>query len=382
MMAAIGAARKGRKVLICEKTPRIGRKVLASGNGRCNLANENLDSSFYNPSARPLVSSVFSRFGIKDILRFFEGIGLRFRSEEGRIFPVTDQASSVLKVLEMELKRLSVRVETGFDVAVVAAGKGGTGLTVSSGSGGSIAADAVVIACGGKSYPAFGSDGSGYEIAKRLGHSIVKPVPSAVPLAAKDPLCHLLQGQKIKASVYAAARGKKIAAASGDLIFTKYGLSGTAILDISGPVSISINREGAKDVTVTADMVPFMDEHVLRAELEARLARGMPTEDVAAGILPNKLAAALSGEFKGRNPPDAAHLLKNRTFAVSGTRGWNEADFTAGGIKLDEVDPVSLESRIAPNIRFAGEMLDVDGARGGYNLAWAWASGAIAGEAV
>lgn len=380
MAAAVSARRRGSEVLICEKTPRIGRKVLASGNGRCNLANDNLDSSFYNIAARPITHSAFSRHGIDDIKRFFEGMGLALRSDSGRIFPVTDQASSVLKVFELEMSRLSIPVETEFDVSKIAVNKVHGGFTLSSSSNRSVIAGKVIVACGGKSYPAFGSDGSGYRLAETLGHSIVEPVPAAVPLAAKDPLCHMLQGQKVPAAATAVICGKKRVTATGDVLFTKYGLSGTAILDISECLSIAINREAEKDTNVSIDMAPFMDERGLAGEFAKRTAMKARPEDMAAGILPNKLCIALKEIFRSKSPSMAASLIKNRLFRIIGTRGWNEADFTAGGVGLTGIDPATMESKIVKGVYFAGEILDVNGERGGYNLAWAWASGMIAGE--
>lgn len=378
IVAAISAKRRGASVVICEKMPRPGKKILASGNGRCNLSNGNLDNSFYNPAARPLVKTVFIRFGKDAIEGFFKSIGLRLRSEEGRIFPVTNQSASVMKALEMELKRLSISVETGFDVSAIS-GSGGA-FTVSSHSGEAISSESVIVACGGKSYPAFGSDGSGYKFAEHLGHTIVEPVPATVALNIKDPLCHILQGQKIEATAESLVRGKLIEKAAGEVLFTKYGLSGTAILDVSDSVSIAMNRGGAKDVSVSVDMVPFMDEADLAGEFAKRAAQKTSPDEMAAGILPNKFGLALRELFRTKTPIEAAKALKSRIFKVVGTRGWNEAEFTAGGINTNEINPASMESKLRKGIYFTGEILDVNGKRGGYNLAWAWASGFVAGE--
>jgi predicted Rossmann fold flavoprotein len=293
---------------------------------------------------------------------------------------VTDQSASVLKVLEAELARLSIPVETGFDVSAISGAREENGFRVSARSGKAVTARSVILACGGKTYPAFGSDGSAYKLAERFGHTIVEPVPVAVPLTIKDSLCHLLQGQKIKAAARSVVGGKEKERAEGDLLFTKYGLSGTVILDVSESVSIAINRNGEKDVAVIIDMVPFMAEAELADELSKRAARKIPPEGMVTGILPNKFGAALRDLFRTKAPAEAAKALKNRGFKVLGTRGWNEADFTAGGVDVDEVDPATMESRLKKGLYFTGEILDVNGKRGGYNLAWAWASGLLAGE--
>lgn len=377
ILAAISVKRRGIPVVICERMNRLGRKILASGNGRCNLLNDRLDSSFYNPAARHHVDSVFLRFGKDDIKSFFEGLGLKAYSEEGRIFPATNQSATVLKILEMELGRLSVPVEFDFKVSKVTDSKNGFSLL--SDSGRKVTGGAVILACGGRAYPAFGSDGNAYGIARHFGHTIIDPVPAAVPLVVKDELCHILQGQKISARVKSLIGGKTVNESSGDLLFTKYGLSGGAILDISEEVSIAINRNKSGDAALSIDMVPFMNEPELAGELSKRIRGGLPAEDLTAGILPNKFGPALKETLKTKDPESIAKNLKGRQFKILGTRGWNEADFTAGGVDVKEVDGASLGSVIRKGLYFAGEVLDVNGKRGGYNLAWAWASGYIAG---
>jgi predicted Rossmann fold flavoprotein len=278
----------------------------------------------------------------------------------------------------MELSRLAIPVELNFTACDVSVKKGG--FLVRSKGGKDIECENLIIACGGKSYPALGSDGSGYGLAEKFGHKVVAPVPAAVPLVVKDRLCHLLQGQKIFADVRVGIGGKKVSASKGDLLFTKYGLSGTAILDASEEISIAINRHGQKSVSVSVDMVPSMERGALESEIAKRMACGIPVQDLTVGILPNKFGPALKEELDGKNGPGIASILKNRVFNVTGTRGWNEADFTAGGVDTKDVDERTLASKLIKGLYFAGEVLDVCGARGGYNLAWAWASGLVAGE--
>ena len=379
IVAAISAKRGGSSVVICERMPRLGKKILASGNGRCNLLNEELSESFYNPASRSLVKSIFAKFGKSEILNLFKGLGLQTYSEGARIFPFTNQSSSVLKVLEIELKHLAIPVEYDFEAKDVTDTK--KGFLISSKSGRHILCGALVMAAGGRSYPSLGSDGSCYKFAEAFGHRIIDPVPCAVPLSAKDVLCHILQGQKIFASAKAIINGKAGVEVSGDILFTKYGLSGTAILDISRDLSIAINRTHKNSVAVIVDMVPFMDEARLKAELEDRLKRGIPGEELITGILPNKFGPALEVILKTKDAGLIAKRLKAKEFNIIGTRGWNEADFTAGGVDTAEVNEMTLESKIKKGFYLSGEILDVDGCRGGYNLAWAWASGFVAGLA-
>ena len=379
IVAAASAKRKGRSVLLCEKMPQLGRKILASGGGRSNLSNERIDSSFYNPAARGITSAVFGKFGGDEIIRFFRDIGLEVYAQSGRIFPVTNQAASVLKVLEIELKRLSVPVELGCEIIGIVY-KNGV-FSVSAKRGGKWQCRKLILAGGGRAYPALGSDGSSYKFAKHFGHRIIEPVPSAVSLLVKDEACHLLQGQKISAKAKSIINGKIAREAEGDVIFTKYGLSGTAVLDISEEISIALNRYHNKDVAVSIDMVPFMEESNLRNEIEKRFKRFIPQGELLFGLLPNKFDRALKNILGVRDVTEIVTSLKDRRFRVLGTRGWNEAEFTAGGVDLRDVNESTLESKLQKGLYFAGEILDVSGRRGGYNLAWAWASGFVVGAA-
>jgi predicted Rossmann fold flavoprotein len=378
--AAISARRLGRSVAICDRMPKIGKKILASGNGRCNLLNERLEESFYNASSRSLVRSIFEKFGKERILNLFKELGLETYSEDGRIFPRTNQSSSVMKVLEIELARLSVPIELNFEVKNISYSEGM--FTVTSKGGKTLECEKLILASGGRSYPALGSDGSCYKMAANLGHKIIEPVPAAVSVVLKDRLCHLLQGQKITASVKAIINQKTACEAKGDLLFTNYGLSGTAILDVSEEISIAINRQKINDVLVSVDMVPFMDKDALTLEISRRINNGWNTEDLLAGILPNKFHFAFEGKEICHDAQRISGAVKNRLFKVVETKRWNEADFTAGGVDIKYVRPGTLESTVVKGLYFAGEILDVCGKRGGYNLAWAWASGYLAGQNV
>jgi predicted Rossmann fold flavoprotein len=381
LAAAVSAARREAKAVVLERMPRPGKKLLATGGGRCNLFNERLSASDYGSTDPALVASVLERFGLEDIRDFFKGLGLEMVSDgAGRVYPVTQQASSVLRVLEMEIARLGVPVLTGFDVAGILPNPGA--FILSSAAGRKVEARSVVLAGGGKSYPALGSNGGCYGLAERLGHRIVPPVPSAVPLLVRDRMCHLLQGQKVRASVAAVVDGRAGRPAEGELLFTQYGLSGTAILDVSESLSVALNREGKKGAAVAVDFVPFMTEERLAAELRRRKKAGWADRDLLAGILPEKFSLAVPQLLgKEGTAGDLAVKLKSMRFAVSGTRGWNEAEFTSGGVDAREVKPRTLASKLRRGLYFAGEVLDVQGGRGGYNLAWAWASGFVAGLA-
>ncbi|MCX6567635.1 MAG: aminoacetone oxidase family FAD-binding enzyme [Candidatus Aminicenantes bacterium] len=389
LVAAVSGARRGAAVKVLERLPRAGKKLLATGGGRSNLLNENLAASAFTSTDPGLVASVLDRFGKTEIRTFFEDLGLRLKTEEdGRVYPATNQASSVLKVLEIEAGRLGISVETGFEASGLASSSGG--FSIAAADGRTVEARTVILAGGGRSYPALGSNGSCYGLAGRFGHSLVPPVPSAVPLLAKDGMCHFLQGQKLRARISSLIDGRVGRTAEGELLFTQYGLSGTAALDVSEGLSIAINREGKKDAAVIVDLVPFMSEEDLAAELSRRGEAGWVAKDFGAGLLPEKFALVMpqfvrdAGATSGKVSPagmarSLAAALKARKFAVQGTRGWNEAEFTSGGVDAREVKPRTLESKLWRGLYFAGEVLDVQGGRGGYNLAWAWASGFVAG---
>lgn len=385
LAAAVAAAGGGSSVVLLDRLPRLGKKILATGGGRCNLSNENLSPAVFSSTSPGLVDSVFGLVGGDDLRVFFQGLGLVLTSEEGRLYPATQQAATVVKALELEISRAGVRVELGFEVQSL--NRRGRAFALEAADGRRLSAKRVVLSAGGKSYPALGSNGSGHELARRLGHRLIPPVPAAVPLLVKDPLCQALQGQRIKARASAWVDGLMRGEAGGEILFASYGLSGTAVLDVSEPVSVALNREGRKDVVLAADLVPFLSADALRVELERRERGGWPQNSLATGILPEKFNPWLSGWLASRHPESGtaasflAALLKDKRFPVHGTRGWNEAEFTAGGVAASEVSASNLESKLFPGLYLAGEILDVQGPRGGFNLAWAWASGLVAGRA-
>jgi predicted Rossmann fold flavoprotein len=383
LAAAIGAARRGASVVVAERLPKPGKKILVTGGGRCNLSNERFAAADFTSTDPALVASVFARIGPADILGFFHELGLETVSDGGRIYPSTGQAASVLKVLLLEIARLGVAVELDFEAAAVDGRPGG--FVLSSRDGRTIEARRIVLAGGGRSYPALGSNGSGHELARKMGHRIVHPVPSGVPLLVKDRLCHALQGQRIRARASALVGEKIVREADGEILFTAYGLSGTAVLDVSENLSIALNRDGRPDTVLAADLVPFMTSERLAGEIGRRIQAGWAESDWLSGILPEKFAVLARSFPAPANRPDTAaalaSALKDKRFAVQGTRGWNEAEFTAGGVDAREIERETLESKLCRGLHLAGEILDVQGPRGGYNLAWAWASGLAAGEA-
>ena len=380
IMSAICLARSGYPVVLYERLNQLGKKVLASGGGRCNFSNVNIEASFFHEEDRPFVDGVLKRFGKKEINAFFKELGLcSYAGEDGRMFPISNRSATVMDVLKDELERLKVKIEYNFDTKSIQSHK--RGFDIKSHSGKQVSSKKVVLCAGGKTYPALGSDGSGYRLAESFGHTIIAPAPITLPIVVKDPWCHLLQGQKVKARAASKIDGQEGEWLSGDVLFTKYGLSGTAIFDCTDAVSLVLNRtKDASQVEVVVDFVPFMSEEELSAEFDRKLAHGFKASQLIDGILSPKFVPVLKDYLKPDKTRALAKLLKKRAFKVEATRGWNEAEFTAGGVTLDEVNPKTLESKKQPNLYFAGEILNVQGRRGGYNLAWAWASGAVVSQ--
>ena len=376
IVAAIQAKRQGESVVLCERLPQAGKKILASGGGRCNLLNEVIAESLYNAEAQPLVKEVFSRVNKEKILNFFKELGLEVLSEEGRVFPVTNQASSVVRYWSWAT-RLNIPLEFNFTVKRIS--DAGDGFIIHAQDGRSITCTRLIISGGGKTYPALGSDGSCYVFAKRYGHTVIEPVPAAVPLVSDDKVCHLLQGQRITAAVSLFDGNSVMVRQEGDILFTRYGLSGTAILDISRAVSFALNRLGKKQVVLSVDFLPSIDKKTLAGLMAERFHRGFLLSDSMVGLLPNKFGILFRDKTK-MSVDALVALVKAKEFIIKGTRGWNEAEFTAGGIDTNEVDASTLASRLRKNLYFSGEILNVDGPRGGYNLMWAWASGLVVGS--
>lgn len=376
--AAIGAGRAGASVLICEKMQKLGKKVRISGNGRCNIYNDVIDESGYNPEARQLVRSMFSRFGKREITGFFRDLGLRvYSDDEGRVFPITNQSGSVLDLLELELGRVGAHVYFECGITDIERNDSGFRLTHAQGQ---LYAKRVILCAGGKSYPISGTDGSAYALALKYGHTLITPVPSTVALTSDDPWCKPLSGQKIRAGVCFVIDGEAGPRTEGDFLFTDYGVSGLTVLDSSEEISIALGRGRTTDTALAVDLLPFMHEDELRKELQQRLRRKFPSESLLAGLLPPKFAGVLLPVLETRNPHAIIPAVKRKVFRITGTRGWNDAEFTAGGIDHREVDERTLESKKCPGLYLAGEILDVNGKRGGFNLAWAWSSGYVSGQ--
>ena len=388
LTAAIAAAKNGAEVTIYEKMNRVGKKILATGNGRCNYTNMNLSKECYHSKNLTLTEDVMKFFDLEKTLIFFNELGiLPLVDESGKVYPNSLQASSVLDVLRYEIKRLKVEEMTDFNVTALRKGKDKFSIIGND----TITADRVVLATGGKASPQFGSDGKGYEIAKSLGHEIIEPFPALVQLKLKGKYFKRIAGIKFDGTVKAYAGDKLIREEKGEILFTDYGISGPPILQISRKVIEELNKKSKTYLTI--DMFPNHSNLKLYDILQDRFRRidYKTIEEAMIGLINKKLIPVvlyeagfdelnkLCGKLNKKEIYKIIDILKGWKFEVAGHNSWQQAQSTAGGIKLSEVNPKTLESLKVKGLYFAGEILDVDGDCGGFNLQWAWSSGYTAG---
>lgn len=394
LLAGIAAAQSGAQTVILEKMCRPGKKILITGKGRCNITNNcDLQEIIKNiPGNGRFLNSALRRFTNQDIVQLLEDNGLPTKVERGgRVFPVSDKAADVVDTLVKIYKNYGGRLLTDCKVKSITAEFGKiTGAVTADGQ--KFAADAVILAAGGASYPGTGSDGSGVKLAKALGHTIVPLAPSLVPLESDSPYISGLQGlslRNIEGTVY--ADGKKIGSEFGEMLFTHFGVSGPIILSLSKCVAEAFAR-GAQDVELAIDLKPALDKDKLDARLQRDFTqysrKQMPNG--MKDLLPQRLIApvldqAFIDEEKFVNQLSRAErrrlvdVLKAFTVPITGTRPIAEAIVTAGGVSLKEIDPKTMESKLIKGLFFAGEVMDIDGYTGGYNLQAAFSTGYAAG---
>lgn len=391
-VAALEAKKYTNSVCIIEGTDRICKKLLLTGDGRCNLTNEDLSLEHYYSDSPTTVKKVLSIFGNIDTVNYFYKLGLLTKSSNGgRIFPVMMQAFSVVDVLRFSLVENGVLIKTGFKVAKMAKNKGNI-FSIESTKGEKMLSSRVILATGGLSYPFTGSDGSGMKIVEKLGHSIIKPLPSLVQLKFDLPYLKAISGVRVIARVSVFEEEKFIAEKTDEVLFTKYGASGPAVIGISRFASLSLSK--GRRVKIVFNFLPqYTEDQIAKIVSDfSKINNERPVELLISGIIHKKLAYAilkLSGiEYtnigaKELKKSEIERIVKNLThleIEIMGTLPISEAQVTAGGIPLAEVKPDTLESVIVKGLYFAGEVLNVDGDSGGYNLQWAWSSGYVAGK--
>ncbi len=390
LMAAIAAGRSGARVALFERNDRVGKKILVTGNGRCNMTNRVFRREYFHGDT-DFAMAVTGVFSPDQTLSFFGELGVEFSEEDnGRVFPRSMQAGSVLDALRFEAGRLGAEFYTGFRIGSVK--KTARGFEAVSSAGKSFSFDRVILACGGMAAPATGSDGSGLALARSLGHSVTECYPALVQLKLDGDGHRAMERMMWEGEIRAVSRGKVLSAVRGDILFTHYGVSGTAALSVSRSVIGALN--GNDPVSLEIGLLPDLTENEILRKLSGRREANptKPLEDFLSGWINKRIGqtllkslghkmTGLSGGLSDADLKKIAGRMARWEFPVSGHTGWPNAQTTAGGVRTDEFDPSTMESKIVPGLHMAGEMLDVDGDSGGYNLQWAWSSGWVAGRA-
>ncbi|MFA5006032.1 MAG: NAD(P)/FAD-dependent oxidoreductase [Candidatus Izemoplasmatales bacterium] len=384
LFAALSASEAGAAVTILEKNPRIGKKLLATGNGRCNYTNVQATPADYNHP--DFVAPALAAFPPDAVLSRFAALGIFPKvEEEGKAYPMSGQASSFLDVFLYELARAGVNVVC--DAEVVRLDRIGRGYRITCADGTRYDADRVVLAAGGKAMPSSGSDGSGYALAERFGHKLTPVFPALAKLTLDSPYLKQLDGVKIPGRAELIHRGEVLQSEQDDILFTKFGISGPTILRLSRKANELTLRGEAVQVRVV--LLDGVDRDAVRRRLES--AGDKPVDHALVGLVHKKLIPALLREagiakhdvcvatLPARERERLLTLLFDWRFAVTGNRGFDDAQATAGGIDVGAIDPATMASRLSDGLYFCGEIVDVDGPCGGFNLQWAWASGRLAG---
>lgn len=385
-------------VILLEKADRVGRKLLATGNGRCNLSNRDQSADHYHGHDPEFISSVLDRFPLEKTISFFRGLGLLCRTEEdGRIYPFSLQASAVLDLLRRAADHLGVCTLTAFTASEIRFTiDHGISCLIYAADGRMVRARTVVAATGGLAAPAFGCDGSGFELLKRHGHVCSPLFPALVQIRTETDLVRGLAGIKFDGSARLRINGDPVRTESGEILFAEYGLSGPPVFDLSREISEALQSRPPRQVEIVLDFLPDMDHQALLSWLHERRQSDMdlPMADFLTGLVVKKLGQALlkrclAQQLTLASPVSMltdtelerlAEMLKELPLRVVGTLGWQHAQTTAGGLVTGDFDSSSLRSRFQPGLFAAGEILDVDGDCGGYNLQWAWSSGHLAGS--
>lgn len=378
LAAAIEAARTApdKTVTVLEHLPKTGKKILATGNGRCNLGNLNAASHKYTNADFAL--PVIEKFGVESLVDFFESMGLYTRADsEGRLYPMSNSAVSVLDALRFECEKLGVKIICEEKAIQIKKADGGFKVNDN------ITANRVIIATGGKSAPSQGSDGSGYPLLKSLGHTLTQLSPSLVQIKTDTASIKSLKGVRAKARLTLSSSG----CSEGEILFTDYGVSGIAAMDLSRFI------EQDKKAELSLDLLPDFTQEQAK-EIIIRIARhnpAIPADGMLGGIIHKAIGTAAikialgylpktAGEIKPKQAAIIAAILKDFRLKVTGTKSYNDAQVTRGGADVNEFDNSTMMSKKVNNLYACGEVLDVDGACGGFNLAWAFASGRLAGK--
>lgn len=393
MMAAITAAKEGAEVTILEHNERIGKKILSTGNGRCNFTNEYQTPLDYRSDEELFPWKVISRFPYEETMRFFEELGIIGKKKNGGLYPFSEQASAVLDVLRMEVERCKVTVYTGLDVNEIQVTRKGfrvVGITNELGKQ-TFLGDTLILATGSKAAPKLGSDGSGYTLAKSLGHSMIPVVPALVQLECSENFYKALAGVRVHGKVTMFVDDKAVADDTGEIQLTDYGISGIPVFQVSRFASRGLYEK--RKVEAELDFMPDISEEAFETYLKKRISDrpDKKMEMFFIGVFHKKLTQVFLKRADIRPEKEAGMLtkyeckrlvqtVKKFRTAIRATKSFEQAQICAGGVNTKELYAENMESRLVKGLFFAGELVDVDGICGGYNLQWAWSSGYVAGK--
>lgn len=397
MMAAITAARAGAEVTVLEYNPRLGKKLLSTGNGKCNFTNLVQDASCYRGGEQEAAWSVIGQFTAQDTVAFFTDLGIYSKNREGCLYPLSGQASAIRDVLESEIREQKVLEACNRRIRSIVASDRGFQVKTESlaeetrGKKEVWTADAVILACGSKASRISGSGEDGYELASKLGHTVFPPLPALVQLRCRETHFKALSGVRVQGRVSLYADGVFRSADVGELQLTAYGISGIPVFQVSRYAAEALY--GRQKVTAKLDFMPDFSLEQFTDFLKKRKIRHSQKKmgGFLTGLFPDKLnqvllktaripAGTMVCKVSEAEVERLAYLCKEFTCEVTGTNSYDQAQVCCGGVDLGEINPDTMESRLVPGLYFAGELLDVDGICGGYNLQWAWSSGYVAGR--
>ena len=390
LVAAVMAARQNHRVTVLDHKDKIGKKILATGNGKCNYTNLLQTPECYRSNDSSFPYQVLSCFNVNQTIDFFKELGIYPKEKRGYIYPNSEQAASVVDVLRMELDKLGVKIDCRVHVERIKKQKNEFVITTNKGA---YKASQVVLATGGCASPSLGSDGSGYQLAKELGHTIISPLPALVQLKSPAKYFKTLAGVRTEALIKLFVEGNFLAEEKGELLIANYGVSGIPIFQLSRFASKAISEN--RKVTLQIDCLPTFSWKDTYDLIEERIKRN-PTktvEELFVGLLNNKLAyvcikealispATLAKAMNKNQIKALVGQIKEWQVPISEPNSFEQAQVCAGGVNTLEINPETMESKLVKGLYLTGELVDVDGSCGGYNLQWAWSSGEIAGRNV
>ncbi len=389
MMAAITAAGLGAKVIIIEHTSRVGKKILSTGNGKCNFTNQNLSKDDFKGNHPSFTEHILDVFDHKSALCFFEDCGMTVSCKrDGYYYPYSGQASTVLNTLRYQVEVHNILVETDIEIDKIT--KVGETFCVNTNHK-TFTFDKLILACGGNAAPTTGSDGSGYKFARDFGHTIIKPLPVLTYLKSKEPLLKELAGVRANARLHLNVDGVDVQAEEGELQLNKDNISGIPVFQLSHEAIQAL--DGKRKVLVWIDFIPYMEKEEIISWIENKLIPGydkMPVSEILGMLIHKKICGAVlhkngisfdkaMGDLSKKEIKKIAGRIKNFEVTISSYPGFDVAQATMGGVDTSEIDK-NMMSKKVPGLYFAGEIVDIDGRCGGYNLQWAWSSGYVAGS--